>query len=185
MIISLIGKRGAGKTTIARALCRTMGFERLSFAGELRLECQRRYPTVDFSDDTIKDTPQDALDGRTPRDVLIQVGTHEIRAKDPDFWLNRVRSIVEEHPDKNFVIDDGRFANELEWLASVGMMIRVEAPFCEPDDPSEPSEADRIRLQWTLPFTHVHNPKTPGSEERVVQCIKHMIPRYLRNRGLL
>jgi len=127
MIVGLTAPNRSGKTTLANHLVEHHGFTRASLATEVRYECMRRVPEVDFFDNDIKDTYNDVLEC-TPRDYLIHVGTTEVRAADPNFWLKKLEGTIRAYQTRGierFVVDDVRFLNEMKWIKERGQLILI------------------------------------------------------------
>ncbi|MFA5307141.1 MAG: hypothetical protein WC365_06870 [Candidatus Babeliales bacterium] len=111
--ISLIGKAGAGKSAIAEKLC-DKGYTRLSFASKVK--------------DIAWDILQKPLDKTQPKDreFLQHLGTDLARAYDPDVWVKHFRIAYHKwlkYGRKDFVVDDARFLNEIEFLKSEGFVV--------------------------------------------------------------
>ena len=128
MIIAISGPAGSGKTALARILCQDHGFTRVRFAGALKamlLALPGVEPEhVDGSTET-KETPLDALGGRTPRHAMQTLGTQWGRGlMGEDFWLRVWRNAVSELPeDTKIVVDDLRFDNEASMVRALGGVI--------------------------------------------------------------
>lgn len=144
MIISLSGRKKSGKTTLAKEAI-NRGFIKISFADKLKkiisdvLSCpidelydqylkEKKYnKPIYWKDIKIKlenilkiKTPND-LENKTlesHRDVLQFVGTEVLRKIDPEFHVNSLKEIIE--PNKNYILDDTRFLNELNMLTRLG-----------------------------------------------------------------
>lgn len=119
--VAIVAPNGSGKTYLANRLVSAYGYTRLSLAYEVRAECARRWPDVDWWTQD-KDTPRAALGGRSVRQVLIDVGTHEVRASDPDFWVRRLGETIE-RTQGPLVVDDVRFVNEMLDLKAHGFWL--------------------------------------------------------------
>lgn len=153
VIIGLVGPKRVGKDTFATQLLREgvrqgqPGYwrygTRASFAERLRKAASACYglegpqdlcgapkmaPGL-FWDEAKKETPQAALNGRTPREVLIHLGA-SMRAVDLDVWCRGAFEDVDNvlrYPtpySRLGVITDMRFENELnygrQWCADNG-----------------------------------------------------------------
>ena len=65
------------------------------------------------------------------REILQRWGTEIVRQKDPDFWANSVRRLVDVVGDAidYVLIDDVRFPNEIDiWKDTAHMTVRIERP---------------------------------------------------------
>lgn len=120
MIIGLFGRANSGKTTLAEYITTHYNFEELSFASALK-----DYVSITY------DLPRDLVEGRTSesrkwreefkvndltiRDLLVSVA--ETKKKiDPNYWINIVKEQID--PNKNYVISDCRFSNEIDFIKS-------------------------------------------------------------------
>lgn len=93
----------------------------------------------------------DGLKDDRGRKLLQNLGTHTLRAYDPDYWINRLD--LDSFPGAVYV-DDARFPNEIEFLRNNGFHIVYLKPFgfsmneAWRNDPSEtsitPEDADTI-----------------------------------------
>ena len=132
MIIGICGLIGSGKGTVADILVENHNFEKLSFADKLkdgvasvfdwdrdmlegdtdRSRIWREKPDVFWSNETGKEI--------TPRLVLQLFGTDCMRNGFFDgIWVSLVKQKILENPDKNWVIPDVRFPNEVKMIQSV------------------------------------------------------------------
>ncbi len=101
MKIAIIGKMCSGKSTIANQLCRfDSSYSTYSLATKLK---EIAYELFHMKD---KD-----------RDLLIKIGT-KMREIDPDVWVNYI--INQTSDNKNYIIDDVRFQNEVDILKQYG-----------------------------------------------------------------
>lgn len=145
MIISLSGRKKSGKTTLAKEAI-SRGFIKISFADKLKkivsklLNCSidELYDPVDKEEKyknsifwmDIKPVLEEILNLNldfynienkkleSHRDVLQFIGTEVLRKIDPEFHVNSLKELIE--PDKNYILDDTRFLNELSMLNKLG-----------------------------------------------------------------
>lgn len=129
MIIGVCGLIGGGKGTVADMLVDDHGFEKISFADKLKdgvstifgwdrdmLEgatdssrAWREKPDTFWSKEVGKDI--------TPRLVLQLFGTDCMRVGFFDgIWVSLVKQKLLDNPDKNFIIPDVRFPNEIKLI---------------------------------------------------------------------
>ena len=125
MIIAISGPAGSGKTELARILCQDHGFTRVRFAGALKAMLLA-LPGVEREHvdgpTTVKETPLDALGGRTPRHAMQTLGTQWGRGlMGVDFWLRVWRAGLPEGAD--VVVDDLRFDNEADLVRELGGVV--------------------------------------------------------------
>lgn len=128
-IIGLHGKKYTGKDTAALGLIEC-GYTRLAFADELRAMLYDLDPIVHTDNqgrvfrwqevwdadgyDTLKTLPE-------ARRLMQVFGTEVIRARDQDFWVNRVvEKIQRDEYTKPWVITDVRFDNEAKAIRALG-----------------------------------------------------------------
>ncbi len=138
VVIGMLGKRGAGKDTVADYLVEKHGFTRIAFADKLRQEVAEKYgvPVTLFDVRGWKERERVAVDGyivlggKSPREVLQVHGTAR-RAQDADYWTRQVFDRIAAFPG-NYVISDVRMPNEFEGvLAAGGLAVRVSRPVLE------------------------------------------------------
>jgi hypothetical protein len=111
--LAVIGKAGAGKSAIAEKLC-DKGYIRLSFASKVK--------------EIAWDILQKPLDKTQPKDreFLQKLGTDLARAYDPDVWIRHFQTAYRKwlkYGKTDFVVDDARFVNEVEYLRSEGFVV--------------------------------------------------------------
>jgi hypothetical protein len=110
LLIGLMGARGAGKTSTAKAICdRYANFVRFSFAEPVRTETFQLIKAESLRDPMVakwlhavgdpfahktKDTPIWGMEV-TPRDLLIEVGENA-RRQDPTYWIRKIRQQIAE-----------------------------------------------------------------------------------------
>ena len=132
MIIGICGLIGSGKGTVADILVENHNFEKLSFADKLkdgvasvfswdrdmlegdtdRSRIWREKTDMFWSNETGREV--------TPRLVLQLFGTDCMRNGFFDgIWVSLVKQKILEDPDKNWVIPDVRFPNEVKMIQSV------------------------------------------------------------------
>ena len=145
-IISFSGRKESGKTELAN-ICVDFGYEKISFATELKkLVCKlvgfnsinelneyKNKPigkkllpnsidiineNTNINKEFIEQFTIKLNEKSTGRDWLQVVGTDIIREKDPDWHVRKTLGNL--NANKNYVIDDTRFKNELEALKKMG-----------------------------------------------------------------
>ena len=129
MIIGICGLIGSGKGTVADLLVTQHGFTKISFADKLKDSVAhlfnwdrellegitkesrewREKPDEFWSKETGKEI--------TPRLVLQLFGTECMRKGFYDgIWISMVKKEILANPDKNYIIPDVRFPNEIKTI---------------------------------------------------------------------
>lgn len=137
VIVGLHSERPrSGKSTVAAALAEAVGGQVYSLAGGIR-DVAREMGFAGAADAAgdAKDVPLDELDGRTPRQVLIQIGEARCAMYGRDHWLLRLLERIvsdADGADHVAVIDDVRRLEEGQGLidreATVCTIVREGAP---------------------------------------------------------
>lgn len=137
VIVGLHSERPrSGKTTVSRALAEQVGGRVYSIAGGVRdVARELGFAVAADAAGHAKDVPLEELDGRTPRQVLIQIGEARCAMHGRDHWLLRLlERIVADAggEDAVAVIDDVRRLEEGQGLvdrgATVCTIVRDGAP---------------------------------------------------------
>ena len=196
MIIGICGLIGSGKGTVADILVENHNFEKLSFADKLkdgvasvfgwdrdmlegdtdRSRIWREKPDVFWSNETGSEV--------TPRLVLQLFGTDCMRNGFFDgIWVSLVKQKILENPDKNWVIPDVRFPNEVKMIQGVQGQVwqvrRGELPnwFLEKrDNNKEPSDVHASEWAWIdkdQSFEQII--QNDGSLEELLMKLKTMV----------
>tara|TARA_B100002019_G_scaffold292532_1_gene315996 strand:- start:4505 stop:5113 length:609 start_codon:yes stop_codon:yes gene_type:complete len=132
MIIGLCGLIGSGKGTVADVLVE-QGYEKISFADKLKdgvasvFNWDRQMLEGDTDEsrewrETV-DTFWTQETGRTitPRLVLQEYGTDCMRKGFYDgIWVSLTKQHILQNPNKNFIIPDVRFPNEIKMIKEIG-----------------------------------------------------------------
>lgn len=130
MIIGLVGKKGAGKDTVADYIVAKYNFSKVAFATPLKNVCQAMYDLDAryFNDPNLKEVPVPQW-GLSPREMMQRVGTDIVRANlGDDFWIKHMNCKLSTVPTSNVVISDVRFGNEAQLVISLGgVLIRVQS----------------------------------------------------------
>jgi hypothetical protein len=123
IIIGVGHKKGVGKDAFASRLVDKWGFVRISFADQLKEAARIVYHLTDAQLYGDKKEVVDPRWGKTPRQILQEMGTG-IRQFDEDVWIKSTQVKIEKLlPNNNalrVVIADVRFPNEAEALHSWG-----------------------------------------------------------------
>ena len=136
MLIGLLGRKGAGKDTVADYICNTYGFQKMALADPLKEACRILF---NFNDEQLYGNQKEVIDPNwniTPRHVLQFIGTEVFRDKineiipeiGDNFW---VHSLLTRYYQRqlNTIISDVRFSNEIEEIKKAGgIIIKIVRP---------------------------------------------------------
>lgn len=142
MIIGFSGPAGAGKSTAAKHLVDSCGFQLVKFAGPLKAMLRAIIPGDDqneWIEGSLKESVHPVL-GVTPRHAMQTLGTEWGRnCIGQDLWINLAReSIVAAGGD--VVVDDVRFQNEVDLIRSLGGVVVQIRPKVMTHRPAHASE---------------------------------------------
>jgi hypothetical protein len=120
MIVGILGKRNHGKDTFADVLVKK-GFVKLSFSDPLKQICKILFnlSEAQLHDPILKETIIETWN-LTPRQIFQKVGTDLFRNHfDEKIWLKLLLEKLKTFPNKNIVIPDIRFQDELDMILSL------------------------------------------------------------------
>jgi len=137
MIVGLVGFIGSGKGTAGDILSE-LGFIKESFAGSVKdiASVMFGWPRHLLEGDTdesrtFREEPDEEWSKRfgrsfTPREALQKIGTEVGRdVFHQDFWVQALHAKID--PQKNYVITDVRFPNEINWIhENGGIVIEIQ-----------------------------------------------------------
>lgn len=130
MIIGITGAIGSGKDTIADYLIANHGFTRLSFAGKVKdvahvvFGWDRELIEGRTKESRAWREVEDPFWGLSPRTALQRIGTEMFRDQiHPETWIKAVQKQIQAAPEKNYVITDCRFENEVQAIIDLGGQI--------------------------------------------------------------
>lgn len=131
-LIGIIGRAGAGKSTVAIELELAHGFDRMRFAEPMKKAMAALGLSADEYDGPLKETPCDLLCGKTPRHAMQTLGTEWGRNMiHQDLWVRNWQLRAKKKLDSgiSIVVDDVRFDNEVRLIKSMGgTIIRLDRP---------------------------------------------------------
>ena len=136
-VIGLAGYRRSGKSTIADTLAEHDWLHD-SFAAPIR-QSMCLILGIEMRDlEAVKEEPQRVLGGCTPREIMQMFGTEWMRGHcGPDVWVLALDARIKPflRAGRNIVISDVRFANEAEYIRSIGgEVVWVEREGCGPSE---------------------------------------------------
>lgn len=139
-IILVIGYRRTGKDTLADALINNRDIKELypkylttlpklhkpmkiALADQLKEDVKNilGYPiTEENKDKKLEVFPHgfNLSDESTNRDILIQHGMN-MRKLDPDYWIKIVVNKIDQYPERDIIITDCRFRNEVQYFKAL------------------------------------------------------------------
>lgn len=130
MLIGIAGAAGSGKDSVAEVLCKQRGFNRVSLADPVKEACAAWFGWSReqlWGPSELRNQPDPAWEGLTPRLALQQLGTEFGRAMHPDVWVRLALARAAEL--ENCCIPDVRFPNEVAAIrAAGGRVVCVERP---------------------------------------------------------
>ena len=176
MIIGLTGRKGCGKSSVAKIFADRLGYEILSFASPIKDMLRvLGLGEAELNDPTIKEIPLDEY-GKTPRELMQILGTEFGRERvSQNIWIRALEKKI--HPDKNYVIDDVRFPNEAAMVhARGGKIVRVYRPMQEEEAAKDPhlSEAglDSEQIDYELRNSSCY---VTDLENTVIKTLENLI----------
>jgi len=122
-LIGICGKAGAGKDTIGDHLIEEYGFERIALADPIKRIVKDVFVLDDHTvyDRVAREQPLKDWPDWTVRKLLQYIGTELFRDNiDDAIWVKSLWLHVQSNPDKNYVVTDIRFPNELEFFEENG-----------------------------------------------------------------
>jgi predicted kinase len=122
-VVAFTGVAGSGKSTAAGYLVEKRGYTRVRFAGPLKAAMAAMGFSHAEIEGELKETPNDALGGKTPRYAMQTLGTEWGRnCIVDDFWIRLWRRDVDAvlADGGRVVVDDCRFPNEAQAIRKLG-----------------------------------------------------------------
>lgn len=135
-LVGLMGLAGAGKDTAADVLTREHGYRRRAFADGVRELALAADPIIGDDgnmclSDLVGERGWDYAKRAYPDEVrgLLQRLGAGARRIDPDIWVRRVVTLVDDQPDVPTVITDVRYPNEVAAIRDRGgVLVWVHRP---------------------------------------------------------
>jgi dephospho-CoA kinase len=119
MLVGISGKAGAGKDTIGDHLVSQYGFCKIALADPIKRLVQDVFVLDDKTvyDRVEREKPLEGWSGWSVRKLLQIIGTELFRKNiDEEVWVKSLWYRVSKNKDKNYVVNDVRFPNELNFL---------------------------------------------------------------------
>jgi hypothetical protein len=146
VIVGVCGYANSGKDTVGDALVERHGFVKVAWADPMRMMAERINPIVGWDPDSDQwvryndavarvGYQQAKSDWPEIRRFLQRLGTEAGRGVlGDDVWVNATMARIEaDHPGRDVVITDCRFANEADAVrAAGGVLVQVDRPGFEP-----------------------------------------------------
>jgi dephospho-CoA kinase len=152
MLVGIVGKKGSGKTSIAKILCEEFSYLELSFAQPLK-EIGRVFG---FTDQQLHEDKLEVNEawGICAREFLQKFGTELCREKLPSIlpqmnnvWIQLMERRIEAQ-DRPIVISDVRFKDEAQLIhRKLGFIIRVERELEEDGYSVHSSEVEQLGIR--------------------------------------
>jgi len=160
MLVGFLGEKRSGKDTSADYLCES-NFIKLAYAEPLKEICKILFF---FNDEQLFGNAKEVIDPfwkKTPREIYQEIGTDIFRdditkifphIKD-DFWVIHMGRRLEYLEEKNIVISDVRYQNEIDQIHKLGgVVIKIIRPDLENNDShkSEKGIDDLVGFDYTI-----------------------------------
>ena len=132
MNVAIVGKMGAGKSSLANHLVDVHKYTRVANAGALKALAAMAYGPIDKSE-----TYRLTKSGGYSRDGTVEVSGREVlqgigqivKEFDRDFWLKAMMRDMEAKGNGPFVCDDTRFPFEADFLRERGwLIVKLDVP---------------------------------------------------------
>lgn len=162
--MSHMGKSTLAKLVADKISCSegVMSTDIRPFAGPLRAICSLALSRVGVRNPHKamtegKDRPLDVLDGKTPRQLMIDIGTHGLRAVSNNYFIKALAHDIAFNPFPFIIVDDVRFANEAWWVVSRrGILVRVEREVDQADGQTKQYEGQLEQMRGLFQFDIVN-----------------------------
>ncbi len=143
ILVGLVGKKGSGKSTFADFLSQSeKDFVEIAFADTLKQLLKNMFF---LEDNQLYGSQKEIIDenlGVSPRQLMQIVGTElfrnhlreclpELKLEDKSIWIWNLEKKIGMHPyhNRNIVVSDVRFQNEVECIKRLGgIIIRISRP---------------------------------------------------------
>ncbi len=124
IVIAVTGRMRSGKDTLGDYICENYSFTRLAFADSLKQVCKITFHLEheQLHDQKLKETV-DQRYGKTPRQIMQQIGMMMRREMGDDVWVNNLLTRLNNVQSGLIVITDARFENEIEALRRAGAVV--------------------------------------------------------------
>jgi hypothetical protein len=178
-LVAFTGPAGSGKSTAASGLVYRHGFMPVRFADPLKAMAAALYDQLGLAASevrervrgSLKDTPDPALEGITPRFIMQTLGTEWGRQTLRDsLWVDiwRARAERELRMGHSVVVDDCRFQNEADVVRELGGIV---VGVFRPGGARAPEHASE---NGVMPDTLIANTKTEAVlDAKVAAAVLH------------
>ena len=181
-IIAFTGRAGAGKTTAARRLRRTVEYtvdraraDVLAFADPLRTAVNAVFPHLGpeaFREN--KNEPIPSMPGWSGRRILQVAGTDWFRSLDNDVWIKNMEHRLGKflRPTDYAFVDDVRFPNEAELIRRLGgKLYRITRPEHSPLEAAAAAHASEAFVDGLIVDGEITNVGTLEDFERDITAL--------------
>lgn len=153
-LIGIVGRKRAGKDTIAARLVEKWRYVRYAFADSLKDLSGLVLDGLNFDRSHIGWTGRDWTGAKSDlgRQLLVTVGDGARRTIDPEMWVGALSRRVEANAPQFVVVSDVRYPNEARWVrANSGTLIRVTRPDVDLDETDACERfTDTIACQYSI-----------------------------------
>ena len=159
-IIALTGRKGSGKTSLARILSKSHDYWIIPLANPIKVMVEALLKYQGCPQETaqrmlrgdLKEEPTFYFAGKSPRYVMQTLGTEWRNLISENLWLDIWENAI--YRSQKVVVDDLRFPHEAERMKKLGgKVIRIARPGIESDN-SHPSESAIDQLPVDLELTN-------------------------------
>ena len=156
-LIGILGRKRSGKDTMGSYMIEKYNYNRYAFADPLKDILKIMF---DFSETQLNEDKEKVDDrwGVSPRTILQKFGTEicrndlckyieNIKLEDETLWIKLFRFFYEKNKDKDIVITDVRFFDEIKAIKSYGgKIVKINRNNLENDTHSSESDIDNYNF---------------------------------------
>ena len=163
VIIGINGKKGAGKSTIAKFIEDTYDYEEFAFANTLKGACMLIFnlSTPQLYGSQAEKEEIDDYWGVSPRTIMQELGTaiQNIEAAHPTLnkvWIRSLHRNIEAMKSKKVVVSDVRYQDEADSIKEyeakgwTAIIIKVVRPTTDSHGDTHESEVQEVKCDYTI-----------------------------------